>query len=85
VNATNANRIDILFISCVSLPETSVEQSTRISGGVFDASDARIVIAARFATQPYPAPKDVQTHPLKKGNVAREPPPGRTEFAEDAD
>ena len=68
-STANANRIDILFMICVSLPETSVELTTAIAGPMFDASDAQHRMA-RVATQPYLAPHDVQMQRLKNGNIA---------------
>jgi hypothetical protein len=40
-SVASANRIDILFMICASLPETSVELTTVIAGPKFGASDAR--------------------------------------------
>jgi hypothetical protein len=72
VKPTSANSIDILFISRVSLPETSVESSTASSGIRFDASGARALEGKAVCHTTIPAPRDdVQTRPLKKDNVRR--------------
>ena len=67
-SVASANRIDILFMICVSLPETSVELTTAIAGPMFDASDARSNGESGHTT--IPAPHDVQTQRLKNGNIA---------------
>jgi hypothetical protein len=69
VNPTRASRIDILFISRVSLPEHPLNHPTASNGIQFDASSARGLNAMQFATQPYLRRDDVQTQPLKKDNV----------------